>query len=64
MKNRDKLRQVERLVPRKEAAIMLGYQNPMSVYRLEVAGKLTPVRVNCRRTCYVLEDIQRLMGGK
>lgn len=42
---------------------MLGYQSPITLYRMELAGKLKPVRVNSRRTCYALEDIQRLMEG-
>jgi hypothetical protein len=42
---------------------MMGYQSPISLYRMEVAGLLKPIRVNSRRTCYALEDIQRLMEG-
>jgi predicted site-specific integrase-resolvase len=63
MNSQLKIKHSARLVPRKEATFMLGYQSPITLYRMELAGKLKPVRVNSRRTCYALEDIQRLMEG-
>ena len=64
MKTHDKVELPERLVPRKEAAFMLGYQSPITLYRMELAGKLKPIKMSSSRTCYALTDIQRLMGGQ
>jgi hypothetical protein len=64
MTSQSKKQHSVRLVPRKQATFMLGYQSPITLYRMELAGKLTPIKINSRRTCYALEEIQRLMEGQ
>jgi hypothetical protein len=51
------------LVARRQAAERLGYRSAWALRRLEAEGKLTPIRVNSRRTCYRAEDIERLIAA-
>lgn len=59
----NKSKQVDRLVNRRETAYLLGYTNPASAKRLELAGRLTPIRISSRLTVYELSEVQALIGG-
>lgn len=42
---------------------MLGYTHPTTLWRMELAGRLHPIKINGRRVCYALEELQAFMKG-